>query len=187
MTDDPRLRQAFRTLPLPTAPGSLVARLDEVTRRPVPARRGWRRPLGILVPVAATLLIAFVVTFSGGGRLQPVGGLTHFDEQGVAFDYPAAWRVFHYQEFSSFSNLVAYLATVDVPEPCITTQNSVGSQTDCADRYVLTPDSIVVAVSSNGMPGFSILNVPAGATPLVIDGLPAYFAHETSTVTGADE
>jgi len=187
MSDDPRLRQAFRALPLPTAPGPLVARLDEISRRPVPAPRWRRGRWSVMVSVGATLLIAFAVTLSGAGRLRPVGGLTHFNEQGLAFDYPASWRTFHYQEVSSFTNLVAYLATVDVPEPCITTEDSISSRTDCSDRYVLTPDSLVVAVSSNGLPGFSMLNVPAGATPIVVDGLPAYFVHETSTAVSADE
>lgn len=27
--------------------------------------------------------------------VEPVNGLTHFDEQGLALDYPAGWRTFH--------------------------------------------------------------------------------------------
>ena len=184
--DEPRIRQAFREVVLPAAPEALGARLEEIARRPVPVRHLRWRPWGLAVPATAILLVTFAVAFSGGGRLaQPTGGLAHFDEGGLAFDYPAAWRVFHFEDYSSFSSAIAFLATVEVPAPCATKQLSGSTEIDCADRYVLTPDSLVVAVSTNGMPGFEILNRPAGATPLVVDGLPAYF--ETGpTASGGD-
>jgi hypothetical protein len=77
---------------------------------------------------------------------------------------------------SSFSHLIAYLATVDVPVPCQTILRSDSTEIDCADRYSLAPDTLAVAITSNGQPGFSISNHPDGVVPLTIGGLPAYLA-----------
>jgi len=105
-----------------------------------------------------------------------VTGLATFHEQGLVFDYPAAWREFHYQELSSMSSLVAYLGTVDVIAPCVTTNVAVGTQTECRDRYQLVPDSLVVTIRSNGSPGFNILDRPPGVIPMTVGGLPGYRA-----------
>ncbi len=105
------------------------------------------------------------------GEASRLAGLAAFDEQGIAFDYPAMWRVFHYEAISSFSNLIVYLGTVDVPNPCTTK----GNATSCGASYRLAPNSIVVSVSGIGMPGFNILDGhPPGSRALVIGGLPAY-------------
>ena len=102
-------------------------------------------------------------------------GLTQFDEGGLSFRYPAGWREFHHEVTTSFSSVIAYLATVDVPEPCITMSYPDRTEVACADRFTLTPDSLVVTVTNNGFPGFDILTRrPTGATPLTVDGLPAY-------------
>jgi hypothetical protein len=110
------------------------------------------------------------------GRPPASGPLAHFDEQGLTFGYPASWREFHYDVTSSFSRVIAYLATVDVPAPCQTILRSDSTEIDCADRYSLAPDTLVVAITSNGMPGFDISKRPDSASPLTIGGLPAYLA-----------
>jgi hypothetical protein len=98
-------------------------------------------------------------------------GLATFHEDGLVFDYPAAWRPFRYEVVSSFSNLIVYLATVDVPDPCTRTANSIA----CGQGFQLAPNSIVVTISGRGFPGFNILEgEPPGARALVVDGLPAY-------------
>lgn len=102
-------------------------------------------------------------------------GLVTFREGGLVFSYPAAWRAFHHTVASSFSNSIADLATVDVPEPCITSNDAVGTSISCADRFRLQPETLVVHVTANGFPGFNILHKPAGATALEVDDLPAYF------------
>jgi hypothetical protein len=107
--------------------------------------------------------------------------LATFHESGLVFAYPASWRIFHHQAVSSLSSSIADLATVDVPAPCVTTQDAVGTETACRDRFHLSPDTLVVHVSTFGMPGFDILKVPAGARPMLVDGLPAY------TVSGRPE
>jgi hypothetical protein len=103
-------------------------------------------------------------------------GLSTFQAQGLVFDYPTAWREFHYEELSTMSNLIAYLGTVDVPAPCLTTTVAGGVQTECRDRYQLLPNSLVVAIRSNGNPMFDILDRPAGATLLTVGSLPGYRA-----------
>ena len=95
-------------------------------------------------------------------------------ESGLVLSYPAAWRVFHHDVVSSFSSSIAYLATVDVPDPCTTTHDSVGTRTACADRFRLGPDTLVVEVAASAFPGFDILRKPSTATALTVDGLPAY-------------
>src|ERR1035437_9975101 len=58
------------------------------------------------------------------------GDLRTFDEGGLTFTYPAAWHALHFSVNGSFSSLIATLATVDVPEPCATTEVSGGTEID---------------------------------------------------------
>jgi hypothetical protein len=112
--------------------------------------------------------------------------LRTFDEGGLAFAYPAAWHEFHYVMTSSFSNQIAYLATVDIPEPCTTTVDPSFTTTQCANRYQLTPGTLVVSISGGGSPGFDMTaSRPAGSTALTIGGLPAYL--ETISTPAADQ
>ncbi|GAC1666137.1 MAG: hypothetical protein NVS9B8_07450 [Candidatus Limnocylindrales bacterium] len=116
-------------------------------------------------------------------------GLATFGEGGLVFSYPATWRLFHHTATSSFSWSIADLATVDVPDPCITTQDVVGASTTCADRFRLEPNSLVVHVGGGGAPGIPIFRKPAAATALTVDAMPAFF--ETlppdEAAVGADE
>ena len=115
------------------------------------------------------------------GSADPAS-LRTFDEEGITFSYPAAWHELHFTVDSSFSHLIADLATVEVPVPCTTTVTPSFTEIACADRYQLVPDSLVVSVSSGGMPGFDILDRrPVGATPLTVGGLPAYFESAPAT------
>ena len=105
---------------------------------------------------------------SSGG---PGSGLQgRFSEGGLVFDYPAAWHEFHYQNVSTMSSVIAYLATVDVHDPCVRSANGMS----CGPGYELQPGTMVVTVETAAFPGFNILDVPAGAQPLVAGGLPGY-------------
>jgi hypothetical protein len=93
----------------------------------------------------------------------------------LTFVYPDAWQEFHHPVVSSFSTSIADLATVDVPEPCVSRPVAVGTETVCADRFRLTPNTLVLHVVANGFPGFDIVRSrPPGATALVVGGRPAY-------------
>ena len=139
-------------------------------------------PRGLLVGC-----LALIAACAGPSPPSAPAGdeLAHFNEAGLVFDYPAAWRPFRYQVVSRFSNLIVYLATVDVPDPCTRTANSIA----CGQSYRLVPNSIVVSVTGRGFPGFNILDgPPPGATALVAGGLPAYVTRlgPADTAAGAD-
>jgi hypothetical protein len=177
--EERRLRTAFEGLILPAAPQSLHARLARTAANPPARSRVWPRASLVLAPALLVLILAALALSTGGlspqqSRPPSAGALAHFDEGGLAFDYPATWREFHYAVDSSFSHVIAYLATVDVPVPCQTILRSDSTEIDCADRYSLAPDTLVVAVTSNGQPGFRISNHPDGVLPLTIGGLPGY-------------
>jgi hypothetical protein len=140
---------------------------------------------------AALVACGLALLVACGGPTAPSGGddasqgLATFNEDGLVFDYPAAWRSFRYDVVSSFTNLIVYLATVDVPDPCTRTANSIA----CGQSYRLVPNSIVVSISGAGFPGFDVLDgPPAGAKPLVVGGLPAYVEQlpPADRATGAD-
>ncbi|MFI5262613.1 MAG: hypothetical protein ACHQZR_08680 [Candidatus Limnocylindrales bacterium] len=115
-------------------------------------------------------------------------GLATFDQRGLAFEYPAGWQTFTYTVQSSFSDVIAYLATVSVPEPCATTVASDSTRVDCEDRFTLTPDSLVVQVTAASFPSFDITHRPDDATALTIGGLPGYVetAGSDAAVPGVD-
>ncbi len=137
-----------------------------------------------ILPILAAVALAACVTSPSPTSLIDTptpAGLATFHENGLVFEYPAAWRVFHYSEVSSFSNLVAYLATVDVPDPCTRSAN----ETSCSNRWRLDPDSLVVSVRSNGHPTFDIMQGrPPGAQPMTVGGLPAYLEPESAADLG---
>jgi hypothetical protein len=128
------------------------------------------------------LLAAATLVATGGCSVSPnitpsgpSAALAHFEEDGLTFDYPAAWREFHYDVVSSFTSDVAFLATIDLPNPCTTFTDANGnSGTECGPAYHLGPTDVVVEVQDDGMPAFNALDVPASASPLSVDGLPAY-------------
>jgi hypothetical protein len=108
---------------------------------------------------------------SATGAVAPSSGVPgRFSEGGLVFDYPHQWREFHYENPSSFSSVIAYLATVDVADPCVRTPDSVS----CGPGYELEPGTLVVTVENASFPGFDILDLPTGARPLVAGGLPGY-------------
>ncbi|HEX5823824.1 MAG TPA: hypothetical protein VFY18_05115 [Candidatus Limnocylindrales bacterium] len=134
--------------------------------------------------IAGALLL---VAACGGPtpRSDASPSLATFHERGLVFAYPAPWRSFRYQVVSSFSNAIVYLATVDVPDPCTRTANSVA----CGQHFRLEPNSIVVSINGVGFPGFNILEgQPPGSTGLVVGGLPAYVERLPSeeAAAGAD-
>ena len=127
-----------------------------------------------LIRMAPLAALALVVACGVAPTSPPASGTTTFDEGGLAFEYPAAWQEFHYDVQSSFSSVIAYLATVNVPEPCATTVASDSTGVDCADRFTLSADTLVADVVSYAFPGFDITQIPSDATALTIAGRPGY-------------
>jgi hypothetical protein len=142
---------------------------------------------------ALSLLCAAVVVGSCGSTTPPTtesSGFRTFHESGLSFVYPDGWFEFHHQVVSSFSSSIADLATVDVPQPCLSRSVDVGTETVCADRFRLTPNTLVVHVNAAGFPGFDIVRSrPTGATTIVVGGRPAFVLRRPpdDPATGADE
>lgn len=140
---------------------------------------------------ALPLLLAVAVVASCGTTTPPTdsGGLRTFHEGGLTFAYPDGWQEFHHPVVSSFSMSIADLATVDVPEPCISRPVAVGTETVCADRFRLDPNTLVVHVVTNGFPGFDIVRSrPPEATAIMLGGRPGFVVHRPpdDPSTGAD-
>jgi len=112
--------------------------------------------------------------------------LARFDEAGLAFEYPAEWRLYRYQMPTSFSTLIAYLATVPVHDPCTRTVTSESTTISCnASSYALEPDTLVVRLESWGFPGFNILDAdPGGGARTTVGGLPAIRTVEDRAYSG---
>jgi hypothetical protein len=110
-----------------------------------------------------------------------------FAEGGLQMDYPAAWREFHYEVISSFSNVIAYLGTVEMQDPCTRTATSI----TCDNGFHLPPGGIVVVVEDRGFPGYDILTNPMDegrGVLLRVAGLPARRALTgPNQATGADQ
>jgi hypothetical protein len=145
-----------------------------------------RRPAWVWIAIA-TMVIA---CGSGPAPTSPGPAFATFDGDGLSLEYPVAWQGFRHESVSSFSSLIVDLGTVDVPAPCISTPNAFGgSDTACADRFHLAPDTLVVHVSANGFPGFDIVRSrPPLAVPVVVAGRAAFVeqAAPDNPMVGAD-
>ena len=96
---------------------------------------------------------------------------------GLVLEHPASWTRFHYDMTSSFSNLVAYLATVPVGDPCTRTANSLS----CGSApYQLAPGTLVVEILAVG----GMEQIDLVLMPLTIGGMPASFRVEPSGADG---
>ncbi len=128
------------------------------------------------------MLVTVPLLLAGcGSSADSVGAGTSLFRSGeLVLDYPSGWRRFSYEDASSFSVLLGYLATVVVPDPCTRSANEVSCATA---SYQLAPGSLVVTITSGG----GLRNNDLDAMPLTIAGMPASFATEkTVPATLAD-
>jgi len=140
----------------------------------------------------AVVLLLSAVLSSCAPATQPAdsGGLRTLHDGGLTFLYPDSWREFHHSFVSSFSTSLVDLATVDVPDPCVSRSANGGTETVCADRFKLEPNTIVVHLATNGFPGFDIArSMPAGGVAVVVGGRPAFLTRHApdDPSVGADE
>lgn len=153
---------------------------------------GRRSSIGLWISVVS--LVAACDLLSATPQVTPgppsgpgIGDLRTLDEGGLAFAYPAAWQELHFSVESSFSHLIAVLATVPVPDPCATSVTPSFTEIACQARFQLVPDSLVVQVQEGGMPGFDISHVPDGASPITVDGQPAYVRDTSGQALTSDQ
>jgi hypothetical protein len=159
------------------------------------SRRAW-----LAAAAAALLLLAALAGFNPleeqptptdedqepqffGGSGQPA--VLTLRDGDLGLDYPSTWRVFRYDVPSSFSRLVAYLGTIDVPDPCERTT----AMLSCDRSFRLQPGSVVVTITAWGFPGRTAIDQPApGAVRVEVGGLPGLRESQLPfPETGADE
>jgi hypothetical protein len=145
----------------------------------------WLSVPGLLA--ACALLSATPQVTPGPPSSSSASDLRTFDEGGLTFAYPGAWQELHFTVDSSFSHLIAVLATIPVPTPCATAVTASFTEIDCTAHFQLVPHSVVVQVQEGGMPGFDISHVPDGASPMTVDGQPAYLRDTSGPALTTDE
>jgi hypothetical protein len=102
---------------------------------------------------------------------QPVT-LSHFDSDGVTFDYPSTWNAATFDMPSSFNHWWVWLSTEAMQDPCIRTSNSEETSIDCNGSPVvgtLRPNGLLADWSSNGFPDWSF--DPNAGTGIKVDGI----------------
>jgi hypothetical protein len=123
--------------------------------------------------LAAALLISIFASGCGpsGGASPGADTSEVFNSGGITLEYPADWTPFQYDVDGSFSNLVGYLATVPVHDPCTRTASSM----TCGDRpYELAPGTLVVEILGVG----GLDEIDLELMPLTLGGMPASFRVE---------
>ena len=125
--------------------------------------------------IAAVMLVA-----GCGGPAAPspsATGSTILNTGGLVLEYPSRWTRFQYENVSSFSTLIGYLATVPVGDPCTRTPNSM----PCGSTpYELAPGTLVVEITATG----GLNEIDLALMPLTIGGMPASFRVEPSGSDG---
>jgi hypothetical protein len=77
----------------------------------------------------------------------------HFEDEALSFDYPGSWNGATFPVVSSFSNVLVYLSTAPLSDPCDRTANSIA----CVRLAVagLGPDGVLVEWSREAFPGWT--------------------------------
>lgn len=85
--------------------------------------------------------------------IPATGALHHYEGQLLSFDYPDAWSDATFVVMSSFSNVLVYLSTAPLSDPCDRTANSIA----CVRNAVsgLGPAGVLVEWSRQSFPGWT--------------------------------
>jgi len=129
--------------------------------------------------VIGTIAAVMLVAGCGGPAASSTSatGSTILNTGGLVLEYPSGWTRFQYENVSSFSTLIAYLATVPVGDPCTRTANSM----QCGSTpYELSPGTLVVEITATG----GLNEIDLALMPLTIGGMPASFRVEPSGIEG---
>ena len=183
----------------------LAAELDQAALDfqsiPLPVTRDGRRPVGALTVAAAAIVVVLLVVI--GPRLlgilpatagHPAGGLAHFDRDGLAFDYPAAWSVTTSGLNEHYITILDFLGTGSGSAGCtLITPGPLDqfiSSTECGIDIKLDPGQVVVELSQqNGPPRVVIdpgLPTTGGGQRVTVGGLPAVASTNTDPRYGAE-
>lgn len=138
------------------------------------------------VPAPATSSAVAESTPGTAGSSAP----GHFDKAGLAFDYPASWKV-DYPDFDMhYSRIVAFLGTGSASAGCTPVGDN-GQQ--CGPEISVGPGQLIVEVSDvGGPPRISPIDpsdpapIADGARYVTVAGLPAITGDEPAAELGVD-
>jgi hypothetical protein len=111
-----------------------------------------------LAPGLAALVLAGIVAACGSATPTSSGqtavpSLSHYQGDDIAFDYPGTWNAASFPVMSSFSNVLVFLSTSALADPCDRTANSIACVRSAATS--LEPGGVLVQWSRNGFPGWT--------------------------------
>jgi len=113
--------------------------------------------------VPALVVAAAVLVGCAGASSKP--GLSQYEGNALSFDYPGSWSAATFDVQSSFSNVLVYLSTAPMSDPCDRAAGSIS----CTRLAVtaLGPDGILVDWSRNGFPDWTF--DPSKGKPMTVD------------------
>ncbi len=92
--------------------------------------------------------------------------LDHFDDNTFSFEYPGTWADARFDVVSSFSNVLVFLSTAPMSDPCDRTADSIACVRSAVSS--LGPDGILVEWSGHGFPGWTF--DPTKGRPMLVGG-----------------
>jgi hypothetical protein len=133
--------------------------------------------------IAIILTALFLVAACGSATTSPSPSLPancgrdgcHFEDDMLAFDYPASWHEATYDVVSSFSSDLVYLSTAPLSDPCDRTPSSVSCSRLAATS--LGTNGVLVTWTARGWPGWTF--DPNEGSPLAVGQRQATFAVES--------
>lgn len=99
---------------------------------------------------------AFLALVVAGCNQAPT--MSHFNLDGLAFDYPSTWNAATFDMSSSFQHWWVWLSTETMADPCDRVSTSEMISIDC-ERWpvasTLRENGVLLSWSSNGFPGWA--------------------------------
>lgn len=130
-------------------------------------RRTSALTLALVMLAGCTATTLLPVPLSPSGPASPSApAFAHYDGDALSFDYPGGWSAALFPVQSSFSNVLVYLSTAPMADPCDRIANSIA----CVRLAVaaLGPDGVLVTWSRRSFPGWTF--DPAKGRPGTVGG-----------------
>jgi hypothetical protein len=112
-----------------------------------------------LAAAAASVTLASGCTAAGGAHPQsspsgPATATASFSAMGLAFRYPAAWRLGRWSaDVSNFTALIVYLSTSRLKDPCTVASSPGRTSVFCSYPVkALPPGGVLVSWNADGFP-----------------------------------
>ena len=107
----------------------------------------WLAPGALALTVA--VMVSVVVVRPGAAPGQVIGaGLASYSEQGLAFEYPAAWKANEIDLGMHYQTVLAYIASASASGTMTCGTDYIpGAGGTCDQHLTFGPDSVVIKVS----------------------------------------